>query len=296
MNAPTAVRESQLDWVDIGVRPGYKQKYHGFFDRARGLAVRVGSLYAEPYYHSPRHRHTFQQIRFVVSGHMRYGKEVYGPGDCLWIPEGGYYGPILPLEDASDDTPKLHFVDMQFEGTSGLPYPDPDEVVSVREQLSEEGSFEEGIYTDADGRKHDGYEAILSRLMGVNRIEYPEPRTADYVVLRSYTFPWTSLPGVDGGQIRHLAYFNETGPNIKLVRVPAGSALPSGTSPAHQVRFVLDGEVEYDGERYEPISFTLFPNGADFEPMRAVRDTELLVVQWLGSVTASEDAIPFCAL
>jgi hypothetical protein len=29
----TGVREIDLPWVDIGVRPGYKQRYQGFFDK-----------------------------------------------------------------------------------------------------------------------------------------------------------------------------------------------------------------------------------------------------------------------
>ena len=60
------VREADLPWVDIAVRPGYKQRYKGFYDSAKRLGLRIGSLYADPYYLSPRHRHTFQQVRFLV--------------------------------------------------------------------------------------------------------------------------------------------------------------------------------------------------------------------------------------
>jgi hypothetical protein len=293
----TAVREAELDWVDIGVRPGYKQKYQGFFDAQKDLAVRVGSLYAEPYYHSPRHRHTFPQLRFVVSGEMRYGKEIYGPGDCLLIPEGGYYGPILPLEGAGEDAPQLHFVDMQYQGPSGLVYPDPELVVRTRERLSEEGSFAEGVYTDAQGRKHDGYEAILARIMGVDRIEYPEPRTTGYLVCRSYIYPWTELTGTPRAHIRHLAYLNECGPNVKLVRLQEGAQLAAGVSPGHQVRWVIDGAIEYEGEEYEAISFAMFPNGDEHGEMRARRESTLLVAQWLQRPPASTgEAIPFCRL
>ncbi len=44
----TGVREADLPWVDIGVRPGYNQRYHGFFNKQRKVAARIGSLYAEP--------------------------------------------------------------------------------------------------------------------------------------------------------------------------------------------------------------------------------------------------------
>ncbi len=117
----TGVREADLPWTDIGVRPGYNQRYQGFFDKQRRIGARLGSLYAEPYYHSPRHRHTFQQVRYVLSGRMKYGSEVYVPGDCLYLPEGAYYGPVKPVEGDG----QLHFADIQFEGPSGIPYPTP---------------------------------------------------------------------------------------------------------------------------------------------------------------------------
>jgi hypothetical protein len=124
----SGVREIDLPWVDIGVRPGYQQRYQGFFDKARGIGMRIGSLYADPYYHSPRHRHTFQQVRFLVGGKMKYGREVYEPGDCLYIPEGAYYGPIKPVPVEEGGSEQMHFIDIQFEGPSGIPYPDPDDV------------------------------------------------------------------------------------------------------------------------------------------------------------------------
>jgi quercetin dioxygenase-like cupin family protein len=294
VDRPQAVRETDLEWVDIGVRPGYKQKYVGFFDREQDIGVRVGSLYAEPYFHSPRHKHTFQQVRFVVDGAMRYGTDLYGPGDCLYLPEGVPYGPVKP-EQTSGNGRQLHFVDMQFQGPSGIPYPHPDDIVRAQRELSETGSFEEGIYTDADGRKHDGYEAIIERLTG-RQIEYPAPRLADYVVLRSTAHPWVSLQDVPGVEVKHLAYFFETGPNIKLVRLPAGAELPEGESPAQQVRYVLRGRVEFAGDPYEPISYVYYPPKRAHPALRATEDTELLVVQWLSRVSSQAESIPFCRL
>ena len=138
-----------MPWVDIGVRPGYNQRYQGFFDKDRRIAARIGSLYAEPYYHSPRHRHTFQQVRYVLSGKMKYGSEVYEKGDCLYIPEGAYYGPVKPVESGE----QLYFADIQFEGPSGIPYPEPEEVVDAQRRLAETGTFAEGVYTFPSPRR-----------------------------------------------------------------------------------------------------------------------------------------------
>jgi len=287
---PIAVRETDLDWVNIGVRPGYEQKYQGFFDASNRLAVRVGSLYADPYYHSPRHKHTFQQIRFLVAGTMRYGTEVYAPGDCLYIPEGVSYGPIKPREAAADE-PAMHFVDMQFQGPSGIPYPDPDDVVNARIALSEAGTFSEGIYTDATGAKHDAYEAILARLMGVEQISYPEAIYSDYVVMRTYRFSWLPLAGVPGARVKHLGHFSECGPGVKLVELEPGATLPSGVLGAHESRILVEGAVELDGEVFDAFSFMTFPRGTERPAMTATVRSTLLAVSWLSGLEPGDAPI-----
>lgn len=277
IHQPIGVREADLPWVDIGVRPGYNQRYQGFFDKERKISARLGSLYAEPYYHSPRHRHTFQQIRFVLSGRMQYGKEEYGLGDCLYIPEGAYYGPIKPLETAGKD--QLHFADIQFEGPSGIPYPDPDDVVRAQRELASTGKFEEGVYTFASGRKRDAYEAILEHLTG-QKIEYPQARLTDYVVMRSHNYPWIDHAKAKGLKTRHLAYFFETGPNIKVAQVAAGAVFPAGKPVGHRAVFLLGGRASFDGKDYEGLSYFMLPSGEQHGEFTAREQAEFLVVAW----------------
>ncbi len=271
------VRERDLPWVDIGVRPGYNQRYQGFFDHERGVSARIGSLYAEPYYHSPRHRHTFQQVRYVHAGKMKYGKHVYDVGDCLYIPEGAYYGPISPVTKGTDE--QLHFVDIQFEGPSGIPYPEPDDVVAAQRQLAATGKFEEGIYTFPDGRKRDAYEAILEQLTG-ERISYPPARLGDYVVMRSGACPYRAHPSLGGVQQKHLGYFFECGPNLKVVHVDAGAGLPGATAHAHRAVFLLHGDCEFGGEHYDALSFFMLPHGEPYAAFVAQSACEFLVVAW----------------
>ena len=276
IDGATAVQESELPWVDIAVRPGYKQRYKGFFDKQRGIGARVGSLYAEPYYHSPRHRHTFQQVRYLVSGKMRYGHEIYRPGDCLYLPEGVHYGPVKPIEGNDE---RMHFADIQFMGPSGIVYPDPDDVVRAQRELAAIGTFDEGIYVEASGRKRDGYEAILERITGAS-IEYPPARLTDYVVMRSSAYPWQPHGDVKGVQLKHLAYFFEIGPNIKMASIAAGHTLPGGRVAGHQARFLVKGAVEFAGKRYDSMSYFMLPMGEEYASTRAVDDAELLVITW----------------
>lgn len=281
-----AVREADLPWVDIGVRPGYNQRYQGFFDKVRGIGARIGSLYAEPYYHSPRHRHTFQQVRFVLAGHMQYHREEYGVGDCLYIPEGAYYGPVKPVMTA--DSEKLHFADIQFEGPSGIPYPHPDDVVNAQRALAETGKFEEGVYTFPDGRKRDAYEAILEKLTG-RKIEYPKPRLNSYVVMRSHGYPWVPHRTLKGVQQKHLAYFFETGPNIKLAQVAAGASLPAAKPVGHQAVFLVKGRATFDGKEFDTLSYFILPSGDDHPPIAAKEDAEFLFVSW----SSKGEIVPF---
>lgn len=271
----TGVREADLPWVDIGVRPGYNQRYQGFFDKERHIGVRLGSLYAEPYYHSPRHRHTFQQVRYVLSGKMKYGQEIYEPGDCLYIPEGAYYGPIKPVESGE----RLHFADIQFEGPSGIPYPEPEEVVDAQRKMATEGSFEEGVYTFPNGRKRDAYEAILEVITG-HKIEYPKPRLNSYTVLRTAGIPWHAHPALKGVQTKDLAYFFEAGPNIRMARLEKGHALPAATPVGHRAVFLVEGDLSFDGNSFDALSYFMLPSGEKHAPLEAASDATLLMVGW----------------
>jgi hypothetical protein len=285
--AGTGVRERDLPWVDIGVRPGYKQRYKGFFDKERGIGARIGSLYADPYYHSPRHRHTFQQVRYLVGGKMKYGREVYEPGDCLYIPEGAYYGPIKPVPVDEGGSERMHFIDIQFMGPSGIPYPDPDDVVNAQRELAKTGKFEEGVYTFPDGRNRDAYEAILEKITG-QAIEYPSPRLTSYVVMRSRSYPWVAHSTLGGMSEKHLGFFFESGPNIKLARIEAGAAIPAGRPEGHRAIFLTAGEMRFDGKDFDATSYFMLPSGEPHGEFRAVAESEMLVIGW-----STTDRIPF---
>lgn len=278
------VREADLPWVDIGVRPGYNQRYQGFFDKARRIGARLGSLYAEPSYHSPRHRHTFQQVRYVLSGKMKYGHEVYVKGDCLYIPEGAYYGPIKPVESGE----QLHFADIQFEGPSGIPYPDPDDVVAAQRRLAATGSFEEGVYTFASGRKRDAYEAILEEITG-ERISYPKPLLNSYIVMRTSALPWRRHATLGDVEFKDLAYFFECGPNLKLAKLENGAALPAATPAGHRAVFLLDGNLSFDGKEFDALSYFLLPSGEAHAPLIAQSAATLLMIGW----SPGAERVPF---
>ena len=289
MDRGVGVRESDLPWVDIAVRPGYKQRYQGFFDSWRGIGLRIGSLYADPYYHSPSHRHTFQQVRYVVQGKMKYNNaHVYGVGDCLYLPEGTYYGPVKPVPVAQGGADQMHFVDMQFMGPSGIPYPEPEPVVEAQRALAKEGVFSEGVYTDPDGHKRDAYEAILERLTG-KPVVYPPSRLDSYVVMRSNSYPEMPLerprrraseaPGI---LLRVRSQHQDLSPRT-------GAAIPAGTPHGHRALLLVSGEIEFDGESFPAFSYFVFPENLPHAALRARSEAKLLAIGW----TLPGQQIPF---
>jgi hypothetical protein len=195
---------------------------------------------------------------------MKYGREVYGKGDCLYIPEGAYYGPVKPVENGE----KLHFADIQFEGPSGIPYPEPEDVVDAQRRLAATGTFEEGVYTFASGRKRDAYEAILEEITG-DRISYPKPLLNSYVVLRSNALPWRA--------------------HASLPHMGKGAAIPAATPVGHRAVFLLEGNLEFDGNDYDALSYFLLPSGEQHAPLVAAPDATLLIIGW----SPLDERVPF---
>ena len=154
------------------------------------------------------------------------------------------------------------------------------------------GQFEKGLFIWPDGKKQDGFEAVQEYLVG-HKLNYPPPRYQNYVIMRHANYTWVPLEGSAGVSVKHLGYFNESGPNIKLVRMERGAETPAGQVGFQQVRLVLEGEVKYDGDNYRPVSCMFFPAGAPYSPVTAVTETTLLVTQ-LGM--PENPPLPFCVL
>ena len=68
--------------------------------------------------HMPRHRHTFEQIRFPVVGDMNLGEQgILHEGEIGYFPEGQTYGPQDDPFGAREAALQLV---LQFPGASGL--------------------------------------------------------------------------------------------------------------------------------------------------------------------------------
>ncbi|MGH7846435.1 MAG: hypothetical protein ACREQW_14860 [Candidatus Binatia bacterium] len=280
ITGPVVVRGENMAFGDI-VRHrggGRKGKNFGFFDRERGVCLNASmSVYTSERL-NPRHKHDFDQLRYYVRGGENYTKQIFGPGDCVYFPEGVPYGPTFTAE-GSDENVRLG---MQFQGPSRRPFFQRVEVQKGdQELLALGGKFEKGLFIWPDGRKQDSAEAIREHLGGV-KLEYPKPRYDEYVVMHSEQYVWQALERVPGVLVKHLGYFNECGPNVKMIQVDAGASTPAGTAPCQQVRYVVEGEVTFQGESYSAISCMYFPAHVPYPATSSAQGAKLLVVQ-LGS-------------
>ena len=97
--------------------------------------------------------------------------------------------------------------------------------------------------------------------------------------MRQEKFPWQPLDGLSGVNVKHLGYFNERGPNIKIVKMDPNSKTPSGNVPFLQVRYVLEGEITYEGESYNSVSCMLIPPNSAYSNTVTSTGATLLVIQ-----------------
>jgi uncharacterized RmlC-like cupin family protein len=253
----------------------------------RGINVRMSTFRPGADYLTPRHKHTTTHVRYVVSGTMNYGDEKYVAGDCMIIPDSVPYGPIMPSEGG--DLPV--FLQTTFMGPSGIPLPPPEELMRARSELRRSGEIADGIYRPHSGPPQDATEAAVEWLTG-RKSTYPEPRVSDYTVVHAPNVPW--VPVSDGVQVKHLAYMFETGPNVKLVRLRQGAAIPAGLSRSQQARYVIEGSIRWNGEAYDAISTMYYPAGCDYpESVGASESAIVLVIQW---VNAGDNSPPFLSL
>ncbi len=98
-------------------RPGqdhqYSRRDFSIHDPENGVTYHASHTVSKPGLGSPRHHHSFEQIRFVLSGEHEYGGKRFGAGWLGYFPEGVYYGPQAQLTDSSG------FV-MQFPGMEAI--------------------------------------------------------------------------------------------------------------------------------------------------------------------------------
>lgn len=227
---------------------------------------------------SPRHRHCWDQLRFVLSGSLSVGERDLEPGDCGYFPEAVEYGPQRQRGEAS-------VLVLQFTGAGGLYYPTADELAAARDKLrAAGGTFEGGRYRGPgpDGSAgspvdQDGYEALWEAHTGC-KLVYAQPRYGDIVIMRSGSYEWLAHPRHPGIDVSPLGCFTEHLTAVTLIRVAPGAHLIDKKLSAPQLRYVLTGTVTCGEKEYPPGSCLWVPAGVPAPPLASITGAELFTV------------------
>jgi hypothetical protein len=205
---------------------------------------------------TPRHRHNFDQIRYVLKGTYPASPHKFmGEGSVGYFPESVHYGP--------QDRPEgLEMMVIQFGGASGSGFLSTPRREAANEALKAKGEFKNGIFTwfDEKGQTHnvDGATACYEEAMG-KKLVLAEPRYDDIVLMNPDSYAWiaSDTPGVS---TKLLGTFTERSTKIGFIKVDAGATYNTGTRSQIEVLFMSKGNITVDGKTYgEKTAIELLP-------------------------------------
>jgi hypothetical protein len=229
-----------------------------------GLTIECSlSLVPEGYF-TPRHRHNFDQIRYTLTGVQSTGHGDLGPGEIGYFPEGAYYGPQSQGGDC------LALV-LQFQGASGEHLLSNEEMNATYEKLIAAGAkFENGIYrgVTADGHRKnkDSYVAIWEEHEG-RKMKFPASRYRTPVMMLPDRFAWVADRKRPGVETKHLGTFSEMRTGLGFFRLLPGARLPAGRQEDAEIRYLVEGEIQYGGRSWGAGTYFYLPPDAEIEAL-----------------------------
>ncbi|WP_326943704.1 hypothetical protein OG439_27500 [Amycolatopsis sp. NBC_01307] len=221
---------------------------------------------------TPRHRHNFDQIRYVIQGALPYTEnDVLEEGWVGYFPESIHYGPQERPEG-------LRTMVLQCGGASGGGYLSVAQREATNAELAKTGEFKKGKYhyTDADGvaQVQDGSQAIFEHATG-GKLEFAAPRYTDVIAMNPEAYDWLPQGGV-GVWEKWLGSFTERDLRIGLLRLDAGAVYQAGQHPSIEILFQINGQVNAGGEKYGPETGYEFLANEGPVSVEAVEPTEFL--------------------
>ena len=208
---------------------------------------------------TPRHRHNFDQIRYVLKGEYPVSPhKKMKEGSVAYFPESVHYGP--------QDRPEgLEMMVIQFGGASGAGFLSTPQREAANKRLEEKGTFKDGIFTwvDEKGQKHnvDGSAACFEEATG-QKLVFNPARYDDVVMLEPEAYAWIET-GQAGVQTKHLATFTERNTAVEFVKIEKGATFETGTCDQIRVLFMSEGLIIVDGQAYGPkTAIELLPSDA----------------------------------
>jgi quercetin dioxygenase-like cupin family protein len=270
-----SVLVSSLDdiaWQRIGKHrgPGLKMKSLEFRGDGLGNNLWLSLSEMEDGWYSPRHRHNFDQIRYVLDGETGFTEWDLHAGECAYFPAGAHYGPQEQHGSA------LLFT-LQWVGAGGDYYLAPEQVEETVARLKardpEFGRGGKGV--DEDGRERDSYEIVWETHQG-QPVRYPDSEFTGPILFD------LDEPVVDdqirGGEATVLGRVGASG--VRVLRVSAADQLSiTPARPAATEFWILEqGAVAVDGRECRPLTVIQLRAGAtglDLDVLEPARFTVL---------------------
>jgi hypothetical protein len=223
---------------------------------------------------TPRHRHNFDQIRYIIKGTYPYAKgETMLEGWVGYFPEGVHYGP--------QDRPEgLEMATFQFGGASGQGFLSVSDREAANAALQKEGEFKNGFFTylDDQGKRHnqDGSEACFEKATGT-KLTYPKPRYQNLILMDPSNYEWVS-DGNTGVSTKLLGSFTERSTRVGFIRIESGATYLAGEQSSIELLFLTKGKVSLNGKEYGPHSAFEFLTKEGPIPINAIDQCEFLQI------------------
>src|SRR5438270_552850 len=172
-------------------------------------------------YSGPRHRHNFDQYRYMIEGESDYGQDGRLKAGMLgYYPEAVHYGPQV-------NKTEIFCAVLQFGGASGSGYLLPREVKAGMEELKNFGEFRDGIFHRHDGvpgrRNVDAYQAIWEHVHGCEMV-YPKGRYDVPIFADSANYDWAPVEGASGVCEKLFGVWTERRTQAGLLRLGSGAS------------------------------------------------------------------------
>ncbi|WP_233598166.1 hypothetical protein [Comamonas sp. BIGb0124] len=237
------------------------------YDLNMGLAGSGG-------WRTPRHRHNFDQIRYVAKGRLPYTEDkALEEGWVGYFPESIHYGP-------QDRAEGLQTVVLQCGGASGFGYLSVAQREAVNQILSDRGEFKKGLftYTDEHGVTHtqDGSQAIFEHATG-RKLEFAQPRYSEVIAMDPAAYEWVPMDE-KGTWVKWLGSFTERNLRIGFIRLDGNAVYRAGQHSSIEILFQTKGKIQIGPDIHGPeTAYEFLPKEGPIE-LRAVEPSEFFSV------------------
>ncbi len=237
---------------------------------------------SEEAFRTPRHHHTFAQIKMVEKGSSNFlpGKDIE-EGDIAYFPRAAYYGP------QEKDNCTSFGMQFGFNGQHQRGKRWEDRRGEAMDRLKARGQIENGMFFEKDPitketRQRDSVEALYDERLQLvaGRRLIVEPEAYDSVILmHPSAFPYFPVaPGVD---LKHLGrFYDQPGPNgdvcISVVRLSDSGRYLLDDDRA-QVGWTIRDGLKISDRIYPALTTFYSPRGEATE-ISGVEDVEIYLV------------------